>query len=176
VPVIIPQVLTLIVLSILFIQDFKSRSVYWFWFPILTILFFVLKMAGQVSLYEVFINSLYPMGFLLLQLLILTAYFSYKAGHIVRITNKLLGWGDIWLLVCLCFYFDLFSYVAFYVSSLIVVLIFWPLWQRLIRKKKLGFIPFAGLQSFILIGLFLWSWNTHVVLSNDFWVLNLLIR
>jgi hypothetical protein len=163
VPVIIPQVLTLIVLSILFIQDFKSRSVYWFWFPILTILFFVLKMAGQVSLYEVFINSLYPMGFLLLQLLILTAYFSYKAGHI-------------WLLVCLCFYFDLFSYVAFYVSSLIVVLIFWPLWQRLIRKKKLGFIPFAGLQSFILIGLFLWSWNTHVVLSNDFWVLNLLIR
>jgi hypothetical protein len=167
------KILIIIILLTLFYQDQKDRAVHWLLFPFLVALFIYQKISPYQSFMDNLYEAVYPFGFLGLQLLLLTGYFSLKKGRPVLITQQLIGLGDILLLASLCFYFSLYTYVLFYIISLIVVLLTWVIWQRLATRKT-AHIPFAGLQALVLSTVFLWSWFRGPDLRNDYWIFQLL--
>ncbi len=165
----------LLILLLIFVQDVLSRSVYWFLFPLLVLTLFVIRLQVQsiaVIAPVVGIN----LGFLTLQFFLLTAYFSLKNGKWVNITDQLLGPGDLLFLGTIAFYLSALNYLFFYISSLLLVLSFWLIWQQLSRKKDTP-IPLAGLQS-LLFALVLCAgwWLYPVRLVEDTWLLNLFTK
>ena len=166
------RVLILIVLLVVFIQDLKSRSVYWFLFPEIVGLFFAISLLQRRSFSEI----LQPAGmncvFLFIQLLLVSAYFSIKNRRWVNITNELLGWGDILLLLSSAFYLSVLNFLFFYIISLIMSLAVWLIWQILSGKKDTK-IPLAGLQAVGLVLFLMSDWYIlHFNAAGDTWLLN----
>ena len=167
------RVLTCLVLLSIAVQDLKSRSVYWFWFPILTTLF-LLTGLYQFQVKDIIIRSLINSGFIILQLLVLTIYFSIKQARLVNITQDLLGWGDILLLLSICWYFSTFNLIVFYLFSLVLTLLIWGTTILLI-KKNYKQIPLAGLQAIIFVVCLVADWkSTKIDLASDAWIMNYL--
>jgi len=157
-----------------FIQDLKNRSVYWFLFPALFVLLIGISLLQHRSFTEILrpacINSL----FLAIQFLLVSAYFSIKNRKWVNITAELLGWGDILLLLPIACYLSVLNFLFFYIGSLIISLITWIFWQ-IVSIKKDKQIPLAGFQA-IIFGIFLtfdWYW-LHLNVTDDMWLLNLI--
>jgi len=116
------------------------------------------------------------MGFIVLQLLFLTLYFSVRNRKFVNITSGLLGMGDILFLLSTAFYLSTLNFLFFYIVSLIGALLLWLTLQSLSTKKN-KYIPLAGFQSLIFM-LFLacdW-WLRSFDLTNDTWLLNLIAK
>lgn len=171
------KIIILVTLSLIFIQDIRSRSVYWICFPVLAITFILLHFLQQLSFAETLQYVLVNISFLALQFLILSIYFSIKnKGWFNVITAGLLGWGDLLFLLSIAFYLSALNFLFFYIFSLVAVLIIWVVWLT-ISKTKNKQIPLAGLQALIFI-VFLagdW-WIRHYNLTNDAWLLNLIIK
>jgi hypothetical protein len=159
----------MIILAFIFAQDLRSRSVYWFLFPCLTVLFLVLTLS-HFAWQPLLIN----MGFLILQFLLLTAYFSLKNSQWTNITAGMIGWGDILFLLSAAFYLSVLNFLFFYLASLVCALFLWVAWQAVSAKKD-KHIPLAGLQA-LLLGFFLTAgwWIKPVDLTNDDWLLQLI--
>lgn len=89
-------------------------------------------------------------GFIVLQLGMLSIYFSVKNKKWLNIADKYLGWGDILFFICIAFLFSPLNYVAFYIISLVftILLVFLQKALKLSNNKE---IPLAGIQSFLLI-------------------------
>src|SRR5687767_2383089 len=107
----------------LFYQDWKYRAVYWYVFPVLFCLLSVHSLQG-LTFNQLIIHSAYNLGFLLIQLVLLSLYFSVKHKRLVNITHEFLGWGDVLFLLCITCAFSPFNYLLFYVSSLIISALF----------------------------------------------------
>ena len=167
---------TLIILLLIFLQDWKGRAVYWFLFPLLVILLIYIRSRPTIFLPEFERSVLINMSFIGVQLVILTLYFSIKNKRWTNITAGLLGLGDILFLLSIAFYLSTLNFLFFYIISLIAVLLIWLIWQRLSAKKN-KYIPLAGLQSLVSI-LFLLGdwWLQYFDLTNDTWLLNLIAR
>lgn len=170
------QILALGLLVGIFIQDLKDRSVHWLLFPLLTATLFLIRSRVNVNVIDILQLSFVNLGFLVLQLAILTVYFSLKNRQWINIADHLLGWGDILFLVSIAFYLSTLNYLFFYITSLSATLVIWLSWQALATKKN-KFIPLAGLQCLIFI-LFLASdwWFKFFDLTNDAWLLHLITR
>lgn len=170
------KLLILFTLVLIFIQDVESRSVYWFWFPVLIILFILLNIQQRHLSIESWQPVLINLSFLLLQFILVSLYFSIKNRKWVIITANLLGWGDILFLLSIAFYLPTLNFLFFYVVSLAAVLIIWLLWQ-LVSKEKSKQIPLAGLQALIFT-VFLASdwWLKAIDLTNDTWLLDLITK
>ena len=171
-----PEIIILAVLSLIFVQDIRSRSVYWTLFPILVTLFILLHFLRHHLFGEIWQHVLINSTFLIIQFLIVSVYFSIKNKHWVNITDGLLGWGDILLLLSLTFYLSALNFLLFYISSLIVSLLIWLFWQAL-SKEKNKHIPLAGFQALIFT-VFLagdW-WFKSFDLTNDSWLLYLITK
>ena len=169
------KVIILVLLIFIFIQDIISRAVYWLLFPVLTVLFIGLRLTDQ-SVAEILRSSLVNNGFLAIQLLLVSLYFSFKKRRWVILTQNLLGWGDILFLITAAFYVSTINFLFFYTISLTVTLFFWLIWQLLVNKSD-SHIPLAGLQS-LMLAMFLagdWWW-IHCDLTNDNWLVALIIR
>lgn len=107
------------------------------------------------------------MLFLLPQFLLLTFYFCLKQGRWVNITDGLLGWGDVLLLAGIGFYLSLPVFVLFYLSSLVLVVLAWFIWQSLVKNKD-RHIPLAGMQALLLAILLVANWAIfHLDLNSD---------
>jgi hypothetical protein len=174
--VLLIKIIILVVLAVVAVQDILSRSVYWIVFPLLATLFVVLRLLSHQSLSAIWQPTIINSGFLMLQLLLVSAWFSLKQGVWINITTKLLSWGDILFLLCTAFYLSVTSFLFFYMTSLISVLIIWFVWQ-LISSKKDKQIPLAGFQALLLM-LFLagdW-WVLQLHITNDDWLLNLILK
>lgn len=166
------EVSVLLVLLAIVAQDFNSRSVYLLLFPVLLVLLILLKGFAHLLSSETFTTVLINLGFLVLQLALLTVYFSVKRRSFVNITTELLGWGDILLLVCIAFYLSVLNFLFFYLSSLLLALIGWVLYTTLTGKKD-QHIPLAGLQGIILFIYLAGDWFFKGVdLTNDAWLLH----
>ena len=140
------------------IEDIKYRAVTWWLF----LLLFVsgIAWARQFKGWEDwFFYFLINLAFLLLQLLLLSLYFTFKNRQIVNITSSLIGIGDILFMVCSCCFFSLPVFMIFHIGSLLASLILAICFAGL---KKKG-IPLAGLQSIVLISFLLiqsiWQFN-----------------
>jgi hypothetical protein len=170
----ITRIFILSLLSFIFIQDLLYRGVYWFLFPVLVAALMFLHFLQPADFPLLWQSLLLNIGFIMVQLLLLTVYLSLKGRKLVNITAGLLGWGDVLFLLAIAFYLSFLNYIFFYTSSLPVVLFLWLLWQFL-SKNKNPHIPLAGFQSLLFI-VFLASdwWYFHINMTNDSWLLNCL--
>lgn len=161
-------------LLLILIQDLKSRAVYWIIFPLLLVALLLLRLLQQFYILEILHDALINIGFLMLQLLIITLYFSVKTRKRATVIGEMLGWGDILFLIVIAFYLSALNFLFFYIVSLVGSLLLWLLW-RLFSSEKNPHIPLAGFQSLIFI-LFLagdW-WLKYFNLTSDVWLLNLI--
>jgi len=141
------QILILVCLAFICYQDLLYRAVYWWCFPVLAILFGVLK-YNILGIEQVLTDAAYGLLFLSGQLFVLWIYFSAKHKKLINITDNYLGWGDVLFLIAVPFYLSLVNYMLFYVLSLILVLLYALTTAKLITNNK--HIPLAGLQAALL--------------------------
>lgn len=170
------RILILLVLLVIFVQDIKSRSVYWILFPLLIVLFIVSDIIKQKPTGDLWLPALLNLGFLVLQLLIITCWFSLKEKRWLNISSNLLGWGDILFLVSVSFYLSFVNFLFFHIVSLIAALTGWLIWQ-LFANKKSKHVPLAGMQA-LAFAVFLGGdwWLLHVDATKDTWLIHFLIK
>ncbi|MHB8209086.1 hypothetical protein [Mucilaginibacter sp.] len=170
------RILILLVLLVIFVQDIKSRSVYWIVFPLLIVLFIISDLIKQKATGDLWLSVLLNLGFLVLQLLIITGWFSLKEKRWLNISANRLGWGDILFLVSISFYLSFVNFLFFHIVSLFAALTGWLIWQFFTNKKS-KHVPLAGMQA-LAFGIFLsgdW-WLLHFDMTNDTWLIQLLIK
>jgi hypothetical protein len=174
--VLLLKILAILILLLIFFQDWKSRAVYWFLFPALIFLLMGIRFLQPFVLTEIGHSTLMNIGFIVVQLCTLTLYFSFRNKKWINITAQLLGLGDILFLLSIACYLSVLNFLFFYTASLIIVLLVWLSWNWS-SKEKNKFIPLAGFQSLIFI-LFLASdwWLAHFNVTDDTWLLNLITK
>jgi len=170
------RILILLALLLVFVQDIKSRAVYWIVFPLLLVLFIVSDLVNHKTFGDLWPAILLNLGFLVLQLLIITCWFSLKEKRWVNVSMNLLGWGDILFLVTISFYLSFINFLFFHIVSLLLALTGWLIWQ-LFTSQKSKHVPLAGMQA-LALAVFLsgdW-WLLHVDITTDTWLLPFLIK
>lgn len=157
------------VLLSIFYQDLRYRAIYWITFPVLWMLLFLDNMDG-----DVLNNSLYNLSFLLLQLFLLSLYFSLRNKKWVNITNGYLGWGDIVFLIVIAFFMAPLNFFMFYLLSLMLIVLVMIILNFGHIEKQYK-IPLAGVQALFCAILFGISWRTGKInLQDDEWLLLML--
>ncbi|MES2063493.1 MAG: hypothetical protein V4456_16310 [Bacteroidota bacterium] len=166
-------VLLLLMVAVLlgiFVQDMLWRKVYLLAFPILLFLFVVSSFLHRRSLADVAFASVVNITFLAVQFLLVSFYFFLKNKKWVKLTGSQLGWGDILFLLTIAFYFSALNFILFYVSSLLLALVSWLIWQRVSAKPGKN-IPLAGLQALVMVGFLGWDFlERSVDLTSDAWL------
>jgi hypothetical protein len=145
-------------------------------FPLLAVLLAGVHFLLNRSIVDVGLSLFINLGFLILQLVLLTVYFSIKGKKLINITVQLFGLGDVLFLFSIAFYLSVLNFLFFYITSLAFILLAWVLVQSFSSSKSKQ-IPLAGLQA-ILFSVFLsgdWFW-LHLNATNDAWLLNLIHR
>jgi hypothetical protein len=174
--VLLLKILVLVGLLVIFIQDIKSRAVYWVVFPILAISLIVLQYKTSNGLNEIWQPAIINVGFLLLQLLLLSVYFSVKNKRFINIADGLLGLGDILFLLSITVYLSVLNFLFFYLVSLVLVLLAWIMGQSIFGKKN-KHIPLAGMQSMVFIVFLSCDWLLKIVdLTDDTWLINFIVK
>ncbi len=146
------------------IEDFKNRAIWWGWIPllILTCTCIAIRQIGVVDTINFFIMNI---GFISIQLLLVTCWFSLKEKKLTNITNQYLGLGDILFFIPLCLLFSPINFIAFYLTSLILVLVSFIILKSLLFNN-IQTIPLAGGISIFLICFFtcnfFLSWNRYL--------------
>ncbi len=163
------RALIILLLGGIFLQDIKSRAVYWFWFPLLVGAFLGEQLLQHTPITIPLQNWLSDMLFLLPQFLILKIYFYLKERRWVNLTDGLLGWGDVLLLMCIGFYFSLMAFILFYLTSLVLIVLVWSAWQAT-SKSGSQQIPLAGMQALLLAVLLVAVW---IAPDLGFWYKNI---
>jgi hypothetical protein len=157
-------------------QDYRSRSVHWFWFPLLALGGLSLNLGQGHSLGGALANSAWNLLFLALQFALLNGYFYLRQrirpaspALSVKLSVKLsdkIGAGDICFLIAACCAFSPLNFILFYLCSLLFSILAW-LSRRLLNRSFDPSIPLAGLQASFFI-LVLWACLIlNVPLSND---------
>jgi hypothetical protein len=164
--VLLIKITSIIISIIIFTEDMRSRSVHWFWFPMLAIVLIALRCDEAQAASEIMATTAFNIAFLIIQMLLVTLYFSIKQQKLINITEGLLGWGDILFVLSIAFYFSFLNFIVFYVISLVVVLISWLTYIRLVKNEQ--HIPLAGLQSVLFtLLLIVGCFNRTINLTND---------
>ena len=141
--------LLLITLSIIIYQDLKSRAISWWTIPMLLASVIYIRSIEQ-GWNMILVEGGLNLGFLIVQLVLISTYFSVKQRQFTNIADTYLGWGDILFLIPIAFLFPTFSFVIFYVSSVLVVLLGFLFYKKIINNK-IETIPLAGGQAIYLI-------------------------
>lgn len=128
--------LSLILLMSIFIQDWKDRAVYWWLFP-------PLLMIGGYQFYQ----TSYPIAdafaslyFLLMILVLLIGYVSFKRKKWVNIFKTDFGLGDVLFLIAIIPFFSHNAYIVFFISGMFLSLIV----HRFVMMRKKSTVPLAG--------------------------------
>ena len=155
----------IITLLIIAYQDFKSREVHWFLFPLLLIL--ALFKIWYLDQFKELFSFLLNVIMVLLQLLLLSLYFSIKERKLINIADSYLGWGDILFLFNLCFLLSPVNFILFYLVSLLVTITSYLIYNAFVNSSKP--IPLAGLQALIFTIVYIIDLSSpNIVLLNDF--------
>ncbi len=150
-------------------QDFKFRAVYWWLFVLLLSALAAAKwMQGdwQLLQHDFTINGI----FLLAQIMFLHLYFSLKERKLINLFNGYFGLGDLFFLIAIAAYFSFFNYLLFYLSSLLIVIIF-NIALSYTAKTRDQKIPLAGKQAILLcLLLIVDQFNPQVNFTQDAWL------
>ncbi len=136
-------------MAVITYQDFKYRAVSAYLFLLIA----SLLLFNRLAIYDLanigssfIINCL----FILIQIGVLSIYFSVKKRAWVNIVDLFIGKGDILFFLCLALYLSPLNFIAFHLISLSISICMVVL-QRLIKYNVWEEIPLAGIQSFLLI-------------------------
>ncbi len=146
-------VCTILVLIMIFWQDFKYRGIHWMLFPVLGILLLVDGiLKNDLTYYSMqLLGALFFIG---LQLFVLAAYIRLTRGCWSGFTKRYIGLGDILFWICACLSFSLVNFVAYFMVSTLFALILHVICQQLPKYNQKS-IPLAGFQSVPLIAVFI---------------------
>ncbi len=136
-----------LVLSLIFFQDLKERSVYWFLF-----LFVFIISLLRMDIENSFTNMIKNLPSLFILLLLLSTYISLRKRRMINIWNGYFSIGDIVFLAVITPNFSTLNYFLFISVSCIFSLLVHLLVVLLIRKQN-STIPYAGHSSLLMIGL-----------------------
>lgn len=130
-------------------QDMKQREISWFLIPFLLSILIVKGLLSHES--TIFLkDSLLNLGFVIIQLFVLTAYLSLKNKKFVNIINSYIGIGDILFFIVICTAFSPVNFVVFYMTGIILTLL-GVILIKAFSKKEIKEIPLAGAISFLMI-------------------------
>lgn len=153
-------------LAIVAFQDLKQRQISWVLLPLLLSLFLV-RGSFLNSANELIHFALFNAGFIVVQLLVLTAYMSIKNKEFSNIINSYLGLGDILFFIVICVAFSPVNFIVFYITGLLLTLLVFVAYN-LLRKKNEKEIPLAGAMAVLMISLILLSrWSIKFNFYND---------
>jgi len=174
------EVAVLACLAFICYQDFRYRAVYWISFPLLCLLLLWLK-CWQAGTENAIWHPIFGQSFFSLQLLLLWVYFSVKHKRPVNLTAAHLGWGDVLFLAVIPFYLSPVNFIAFYMGSLVLVLL-WVAATQMSSNKLWSLnlaghsttenlqIPLAGLQALMLgVIMILSLFLPQIKLYSDDW-------
>ena len=166
----------LVTLGLIFIQDLKSRAVYWWLFLVLILLFLAYDFLASISFELILYPTLVNIILLALQFALLTLYFSIKNSQLVNLTDGFIGLGDLLFLFAIAFYLSPISFIFFYTGSLSLIAVSWFFWLKT-KKNVNKDLPLAGFQAILLAVLMTGDWWFKTVsLTNDNWFFALLNR
>ena len=168
--------LLLITASMIFYQDFSSRSVLWYLFPLTGILGIINSYLHTDSWQQPLINGFINTAFTLLQFVLLKIYFSLKGNSNAKLINEKIGIGDLFFLLATCFFFSPFNFLLFYCSSLLFTMTVHLLLARTIKGNRSSLtIPLAGWMAVFLIFYIIGFQLTKCSITKDDWILNYLL-
>jgi hypothetical protein len=175
-------ILATIALSVIAYQDWMSRSVYWFWFPILAVVGFFMSLiavgAAEVLLQYLFVNLV----FLAVQLLVLKGYFFIRRPKDSGLVDKKIGLGDLLFLAAACCFFSPLNFMMFYLGSLVFAIAAFSIYSGVkqmgggtknagIERGPPGTMPLAGLQAVFFITCLFISMISKYSLLDDRWLI-----
>ena len=170
------KILILLALLLIVMQDLKYRSVYWWMFPMVICFFTALRFLENSDFSTLWQPVVINIGLVLLQLSLLSVYFSFKYGRIINIINSMLGWGDVLFFISICFYLSVLNFAVFYIGSLFLVLLVCAASNAVYKTKSVQ-IPLAGLQALLLSVYLSMDWYcVQFHATDDTWLLNLMYK
>jgi hypothetical protein len=129
------------VFTLIFVQDYKNRKVYWVLYPLMGVLVFLLQWS-KLSHDTVIVNTGVNLFFICLLLLICYLYAKLKLGQ--PLLKTVLGLGDVLFFVFIAFSFSILSFIILFVFSLIFSLVLHLVFQHKQTEKT---VPLAGYMS-----------------------------
>ncbi len=142
------NIVVILLLATLIYQDFKYRCVLWIIFPALILSQFFLSYM-LIGWEELWLNMTVNLMLIVLQFLVLTFYFSFRNRKWTNIINKYIGIGDVFFFVFLILAFSPFNFIAFFIVSLIAILIIYTVAVKDNLKKYK--IPLLGAMSIVYL-------------------------
>lgn len=167
--------LTATTLSFIAWQDFRSRAVTWFLFPLLAGCGVALAFRETASISQQAKNILFNSGFLLLQFAALKAWFLLRKSRTPLIDHAI-GKGDLFFLLAAGCFFSPINFILFYLSSLLFALLSFLVMRVLpARTGRPSTIPLAGLQAGLLLLCLTMPLLMQLQLTDDQWIVQKLL-
>jgi hypothetical protein len=135
------KLLLIAVFSIIFIQDCKDRKVYWFLYPSVGVLVFILQMK-VVPFYSVLVNVIFNLLFVFVLLLVCYLYAALKLQQ--PLLKEVFGLGDVLFFIFIAFSFSIVSFFILFIFSLVFSLLLHFALQHKYTEKT---VPLAGYLS-----------------------------
>ncbi|RDI06676.1 hypothetical protein DEU42_11421 [Flavobacterium sp. AG291] len=126
------------VFFIIFLQDFRDRLVYWFLYPLVGVIGYIVQ-AKNLGYELSLVYSLINLSIIIILLLILFLYSRLKLK--MNFINGTMGIGDILLLLFLSFIFPTTTFVVLFVFSLFFSLLIHYFLKNTGTHKN---VPLAG--------------------------------
>jgi hypothetical protein len=168
--------LLLVTASMILYQDFSSRSVLWYLFPLAGVLGLINSYLHTNSWQETVIYSTINAAFTLLQFALLKLYFSLKVKNNTKLINEKIGIGDLFFLLATGFFFSPLNFLLFYCSSLLFTMTVHLLLARIIKDTRSSqTVPLAGWIAVFLVVYIFFFCITNKGITNDDWILNYLL-
>jgi hypothetical protein len=144
-------------LILILFQDYYHRKVYWFLYPFVGILAFVLQM-DIVPIYSVLVNAGFNLLVVLVLLLVCYLYASLKLQQ--PLLKEVFGLGDVLFFIFIAFSFSIISFFVLLIFSLLFSLLLHVVLQHKQAEKT---VPLAGYMSLffgVVYGIsFFWNSN-----------------
>lgn len=149
-------------------QDFKSRAVYWWWFPVTFLgLIGILK-----SFYGTFLfveDSIMNLGITMVVASLTALGYMVRKGLSGLITLRgSIGLGDLVMVPMLMYCFSPLNYLVFFISSLVVAIIGYLIWTS--KSRTIDTIPLAGCWSVMLFIALTLTITGLIDIRNDNWI------
>ena len=143
------DIILLILLFIVVWQDFRERKISWLLLPLLFAVFVFadIQKSNFGNIASSFtINS----GFILIQLLLLSIYFSLRNKKFTNIINTYIGIGDILFFIVICAAFSPVNFLLFYLLGLLLTIVGFLIYTS-IMKRATAEIPLAGSMAALMM-------------------------
>lgn len=135
------KILLLSVFFLILYQDCKDRKVYWFLYPAIGILVFLLQISIS-PVYSVLINSVFNLLFVAVLLSVCYLYATFRLKK--NLLKEVFGLGDVLFFIFIAFSFSIVSFLILFVFSLFFSLLLHFVLQHKQAEKT---VPLAGYMS-----------------------------